>query len=530
MNAPLWPMRGGITPPPNKQQSNAAPIRFAGIPPELIFPLSQRHSAAIPVVATGQQVLKGELIARAGDEFGAPLHASSSGEIIAIETRAIAHETAHTSRCIVLRTDGNDSWRERYPIVDFAQVDATQLIERIRHAGVIGAGGAGFPAARKLIGDKNQPQSISTLIINGAECEPYITADDRLMRERAHEIVQGIRVLQQILQPQKTLFGIEDEQADALTAMRAATIGTDIHVVAVPTLYPTGGEGQLIQVLTGNEVPAAGNPADIGVLCFNVGTAAAIYRAVVLDEPMLSRIVTISGRACSHNGNFEVLIGTPLPALLAQAGYNAAINTTLIAGGAMMGLPLKTADIPITKTSHCFIAGTAEEFPQLPAAQACIRCGYCSEVCPAALLPQQLYAHARAGNDLQLHAHHLFDCIECGACDFICPSHIPLAQQFRDAKHELRVLAFEQLQAPIAKQRFIAHQARTARQQQERELSRQQRLRNTAGLEPEAVPQPDTSTPAAEDNKKAAIQAAIARAKAKKAGAPQRPADDQHKP
>lgn len=513
----LWPMRGGITPASNKRQSNGTPIRFAGIPAELIFPLMQRLADAIPVVAIGQRVHKGELIARAGDDFGAPLHASSSGEIITIETRPIAHTTADTSRCIVLRTDGNDSWRERQSLTNFAQVDTTILIERIRSAGVIGAGGAGFPAARKLIDANHQPLTVTTLIINGAECEPYITADDRLMRERAHEIVLGIRVLQQILQPQKILIGIEDQHGDALAAMRAATIDTDIIVAAVPSIYPTGGEGQLIQVLTGNEVPTSGNPADIGVLCFNVGTVAAIYRAVVLDEPMLSRIVTISGDACTSNGNFDVLIGTPLATLLAQSGYDSTNNRTLLAGGAMMGFPVRSTDIPVTKTSHCFIAGTAAEFPQPSNPQACIRCGYCADVCPAALLPQQLHAYARTENIAQLQQHHLFDCIECGACDYICPSHIPLVQSFRDAKQELRLVAFEQQQAAIAKHRFIAHQARIAREQTERELAKQQRLQNTASTEPES-----RSTAPVENSKQAAIQAAIARAKAKKNSAAQR--------
>lgn len=508
----LWPMRGGITPLPNKQQSNTTSIRFAGIPAELVFPLMQRQADAIPVVTIGQRVNKGELIAHAGDDFGAPIHASSSGEIIAIEMRPIAHATTDTARCIVLRTDGNDSWCERKPFADLAQVDAKLLIERIRNAGVIGAGGAGFPAASKLLDANNQPVVITTLIINGVECEPYITADDRLMRERADEIVQGIRVLQHILQPRKILIGIEDEHADALAVMRAATIATDINVVAVPTIYPTGGEGQLIQVLTGNEVPTTGNPADIGVLCFNVGTVAAIYRAVILDEPMLSRIVTISGGACASNSNFEVLIGTPLAALLEQSDYDATTNTTLLAGGAMMGFPVHSTDVPITKTSHCFIAGTAAEFPPPSNPQACIRCGYCAEVCPAALLPQQLHAYARTENIAQLQQHHLFDCIECGACDYVCPSHIPLVQSFRDAKQELRLAAFEQQQASIAKQRFIAHQARITREQTERELAKQQRLQNIAPTKSEAT----ATAPAIENSKQAAIQAAIARAKAKK--------------
>lgn len=531
-----WPMHGGILPPPHKSESNTAPIQFAGIPAQLIISLQQRQGGAIPIVAIGQRVRKGELIATASDAMGSPLHASSSGEIIAIAMRPIAMQPIAqrdnaTARCIVIRTDGLDEWIERADADshrEFETCAPALLIERIASAGVVGAGGAGFPAARKLVDDSGKIRNIDTLIINGAECEPYITADDRLMRDRAADIVRGIQVLQHIMQPQQTLLGIEDSKPEALTAMRSAVIdsGSDIDIIAIPSRYPIGSEALLIYTLTGREVSSAGIPADIGVLCFNVGTVAAIYRAVAHNEPMISRIVTITGQACATNHNVEALIGTPLRTLLEQANWQEAGCTQLLAGGPFTGFAIDNADVPVTKTSHAFIAGSAAEFPSTPAQQACIRCGFCAEACPVALLPQQLHMHARRHNAEQLQTHDLFDCIECGACDYVCPSHIPLVQTFRESKRELKIIAYEQQQALIARERFNAHQARVIRNKSERDLQRQQRLSaNSAPLS--ANPQttnsatPDASGATADTNKQAAILAAIARAKAKKS-APQR--------
>src|SRR5690606_21530918 len=250
---------GGINPPSNKTQSNAAPIRTAGIPAELIFPLLQRQSDAIPLVVVGQFVKKGELIARAADAQGAPIHASTSGQIIAIKERPMAHSTLQQSLCIILRSDGEDSWHTRAAAPDPQSLPAAELIHRIREAGIIGAGGAGFPAATKLCDEHGDLRKIHTLIINGVECEPYITADDRLMRERADAIAQGIQLLQKILQPQTSIVAIEDEQRESLDAMRAVCTPINIEAIAAPTLYPMGSEAQLIQVLTGTEIPSASN-------------------------------------------------------------------------------------------------------------------------------------------------------------------------------------------------------------------------------------------------------------------------------
>jgi electron transport complex protein RnfC len=516
MSTVVTPIPGGIRPPSHKTLSNAGPIRQAGIPERLIFPLIQRQADAIPLVTIGQRVRKGEPIARAGDDQGAPIHASTSGEIIAIEAHPVADRLRSHAPCIVLRADGRDEAIAHAPRTDAAHCTPAELIGRIRTAGVIGAGGAGFPAARKLCDEHGDMLRIDTLIINGAECEPYITADDRLMRERAADIAQGIDILRRILRPASTLLGIEDDKHEALAAMRAAC-ASDIEIIALPTLYPMGSEGQLIQALTGREVPAAGTPADIGVLCFNIGTAYAIFRATQCGEPMNSRIVTITGGACATPANYEALIGTPLPFLLEQSGFDAGSCATLIVGGALTGFPIEAAAVPVTRTTHCVIAGTRDEFPPMPTALACIRCGFCAEACPVRLQPQLLLAAARNDDHARLGSLHLDACIECSACDFVCPSHIPLTPSFREAKRAVQVANIENAQASQARARFASHQQRIAHEHAEREQKRAQRLHKPTAGAVEASEEP------AQDSRKAAIQAAIARAKAKKTGT-QRPA------
>ena len=520
MSRSLSMFPGGIKPAPNKAQSSASPIRAAGIPAELIFPLLQRQADAIPLVTVGQAVKKGELIARAADAHGAPIHASTSGQVIAIEARPIAHSEQQQSMCIVLRSDGEDRWHTQPTAPDPHSLSVAELVQRIRAAGIIGAGGAGFPAAAKLCDEHGSVRNIHTLIINGVECEPYITADDRLMRERADAIVQGIQLLQKILQPQATSIAIEDEQRASLDAMRDACVATNIDVVAVPTIYPMGSEAQLIQVLTGSEIPSAGKPVDTGILCFNIGTVYAIYRALCLGEVMLSRIVTITGKACAYNGNFDVLVGTPLRHVLEIANFDAGKCSRVIAGGSLMGFPVASLDAPTGKTSHCFIAATADEFPVRSSAQPCIRCGFCAEACPVQLLPQQLFTQSQQNNHARLADLHLFDCIECGACDYVCPSQIALVDAFRQAKRSIQVEAFEQQQALQARLRFEAHQTRILRGKHERDKQREQRLHAAATVKEHV----SSATAALEPDKKAAIQAAIARAKAKKSGAAQRPA------
>ncbi len=506
----IWEIHGGIHPAENKHQSTGAPIRFAGIPAELTLPLSQHIGApAEACVAVGERVLKGQMIATAKGPVSVPVHAPTSGEVVAIEARPIPHASGMSAPCIVIRSDGRDQWIDHRGVDDYLALDHDPLVELIRNAGIAGMGGAGFPTAIKLRTHK----PIETLILNGTECEPYITADDMLMREQAAQVIEGARILRQLVQPtRETLIGIEDNKPEAIAALRQAAAGSGIEIVVFPTRYPSGGEKQLIQILTGKEVPHGGLPADIGIACQNVGTAVAVHRAIVHGEPLISRITTITGAACAEPRNYEVLLGTPLSHLLALSGFDAARCSRLIVGGPMMGYTVTSDTVPVVKTTNCILAPTTAELPPPPPPQACIRCGLCAEACPATLLPQQMYWFARSSEWEKLEAHNLLDCIECGACSYVCPSQIPLVQYYRAAKAEIRTQHQERSKAEQAKARFEARNQRLAREETEKKAKRKARL-DATGTQPTTAATTPTESAIPVD----VVRAAIERAKAKKA-------------
>ena len=505
----VWDIHGGIHPTENKQQSTQQPITAAGIADELVFPLSQHIGApASPVVTVGERVLKGQVIAKAKGFVSVPVHASSSGKVIAIESRPIAHPSGMSAPCIVIKTDGKDQWVEHQGLRDYTTIEKSELLERIRNAGIAGMGGAGFPSAVKLAGRDDKP--IKTLIINGTECEPYITADDMLMRERADQIIAGAKILRHIVNPtNNVLIGVEDNKPESIAALEKAAEGSGITIVSFPTKYPSGGEKQLIQILTGKEVPSGGLPADIGIVCQNVGTTVAIYKAITFGEPLISRITTVTGFACKEQRNFEVLLGTPVHFLLTQCGFRPQKCERLIMGGPMMGYTINNTDTPLVKASNCVLAPTTKELPPPPPAQACIRCGLCAEACPASLLPQQLYWFSRAKEYEKLEDHNLIDCIECGACSFACPSNIPLVQYYRASKAEIRQNKLDQEKADSSKIRFEARQERLAREEAEKETKRKARQQAAKAK----------AAAAAAGNTPDAVQEAVDRAKAKKVSA-----------
>jgi electron transport complex protein RnfC len=511
----VFDFHGGIHPPENKDQSLTRHIVSAGIPNELTLPLSQHiGSPAVPIVAVGQHVLKGQMIAEPNGFVSVPVHAPTSGTITAIEERQIAHPSGLLAPCIVITSDGFDSWIELHGHEDYTSLEKSELLKLIRNAGIAGMGGAGFPAAVKLA--VKAGVHIETLIINGTECEPYITADDALMRERAAQIIAGTKILRHLIGPGETLIGVEDNKPEGIAALREAAKDSGIEIVEFPTKYPSGGEKQLIEILTGKQVPNGGLPSDVGIVCQNIGTCVAIYQAIEHGKPLISRITTVTGEAISQPCNYEVLLGSPMDYLLSEAGYQAKNNNRLIMGGPMMGFTVPDGNVPIVKTTNCILAPKEAELPTPPPAQACIRCGMCAEVCPASLLPQQLFWFAQGKEHEKLEQHNLFDCIECGACSWVCPSTIPLVQYYRASKAEILLARKEHEKSELSRLRFEHRQERLDREEREKDEKRVARkLAAEERAAKAASGSNDTEDP---------IQAAIDRAKAKKAA--QQSADD----
>ncbi|EKN5125991.1 electron transport complex subunit RsxC, partial [Yersinia enterocolitica] len=468
----IWEFDGGIHPPEMKLQSSRVPMRIATLPEQLIVPLQQHLGPEGELrVSTGERVLKGQPLT-VGRGRTVPVHAPTSGVITAIAPHTTAHPSGLAELCVHITPDGEDRWREQQPWADYSLRDKNDLLERIHQAGIAGLGGAGFPTASKLQGGLN---SVTTLIINAAECEPYITADDRLMQEHASEVVLGTQILMYLLQPQQVLMGIEDNKPEAITALQHALRGQDkIQLRVIPTKYPSGGAKQLTKILTGKEVPFGKHSSSIGVLMQNVGTVVAIKRAVIDDEPLIERVVTLTGDALSKPGNFWARIGTPVLHLLKLAGFTPQNQPMVIMGGPLMGFTLPSLDVPIVKISNCILAPTEAEMGLSEPEQSCIRCGLCVDACPAGLLPQQLYWFSRGEEHEKARNHNLFDCIECGACAYVCPSNIPLVQYYRQEKAEIRTLDQEAERAAQAKARFEAKQARLQREKLARELRHKQ--------------------------------------------------------
>lgn len=503
--SPLWRFPGGLRLDPHKAESRARPLRICPLPERLVLPLRQHQgSPAEPCVAPGDEVLAGDPLALPGEPPSAALHAPTSGTVLAIEPHASPQPPFSAEPCIVLAPDGRDRWRKLPPIARPLEAPAERLIARIAEAGVVGLGGAVFPTAEKLA----VPREL--LIVNGAECEPYIACDDALLRTRAHSVVQGARIAARAVGANRIILAVEDhmrEAHDALARALAEIVGPPaprgealhfeeregearwlslpVELVALPTRYPQGGERQLIYALTGREVPLGGLPRDIGVAVINVGTAAAILDAVVHGEPLVSRVVTVTGGGVRRPGNFQVRIGTPIAALIDFAGGYGVDAARLIAGGPLMGHALPHDELPLTKGIHCVLVLSAAEVaasaPELP----CIRCMACVSACPVRLLPNELLRLVRAERWAEAGSAGLAACIDCGCCDLVCPSHIPLAAWFRFGKSALRLRAEEERRAHEARQRHQQRLAREAREAAERQARRQAQAERLA--DPDAV-------------------------------------------
>ncbi|MGV3580753.1 MAG: electron transport complex subunit RsxC [Methylophilus sp.] len=513
----LFRFNGGVHPPENKAQSTQLPIGKLDLPATLTLPLRQ-HIGNLPkvLVNVGDHVLKGQLIAETEGTFSAAIHAPTSGEITDIKDTVIPHPSGLPDHCVFLKPDGKDEWIAHQG-QDWQNTDRNKLIATVRLSGIVGLGGATFPTHIKL--RSNEKTGIHTLVINAAECEPYITCDDMLMRERAEDIVQGIKIAQYLLNAEKVLIGIEDNKPQAISAMQAATANTEFKVVVVPTLYPSGDARRLVRLLTGTEIPHDKRSTDVGIQVFNVATIHALHRYFNHGEPSISRIISMTGNVVQPQ-NFEVLFGTPLPHIVKAAGGAKANTTHYIMGGPMMGFDLPEQNVPITKASNCIIAASPNLFSPPPPAMPCIRCARCADACPVNLQPQELYWFAKSDNFEKAREYKLFDCIECGACSYVCPSNIPLVQYYRYAKSEIIADDKAKEAANLARERNEARLARIEREKLERAQKHAERAKATK-TEPAKTDTPTPASSANEDAKKAAIAAALARAKAQKLAAEQ---------
>jgi len=466
MTRPLHNLSGGLHLATHKDESKAVESILVPLPKQIILPLKQHiGTPSIPVVSVGDRVLKGQIIAMPDGHVSVPVHASTSGTITNIGDYHIPHPFGIKEPCIVIEPDGQDELFAIEAVQDYEALGPKEMQEIIRNCGIAGLGGAGFPAHVKL--REGVENAVDTLIINGVECEPFITCDDRLIREKAIYVVSGARMIRHAVQARHCVIAVEDDMPEAFDALaEQLTAFDDIELVKVPTCYPAGGEKQLIQVLTGKEVPSGGYSIHIGIIVHNVATAAAVYRAVTRGEPMISRYVTVTGEVKAPR-NLQVLLGTPVSDCLKLCDYEDSEDNQIIVGGPMMGTHVKDGNIPVTKTTNCIIVRRKNPPTQdLP----CIRCGRCAEVCPVDLLPQQLYQFSKSDQFDDAKQHHLFDCIECGCCSYVCPSHIPLVQYYRYAKFEIALEEQRLDGAARSEQRFLKHKQRLGQHQEKANL------------------------------------------------------------
>ena len=508
MSRELFSFNGGVHPPEHKSESNTRPIHPPLLPRRLVIPLRQHIGApAKPIVEVGERVLKGQMIATADGAISAAVHASSSGIVTAIDLQTMPHASGLPDLCISIDTDGRDEWAPRVPL-DYQQYTPASLLAQLRDFGLAGLGGAVFPSAVKL----DAHEAIPTLILNGGECEPWITCDDILMRQHAREILRGLTVMRHVLGSTEILVGIEDNKPEALAAMQsaAAALNFAVDVIAVPTRYPSGGGKQMIKMLTGKEVPSGKLPTDIGIQMFNVGTAYALYRAVFLGEPLISRVVTVTGHVLRPQ-NMHVLIGTPMQTLIDAAGERDGSSGVLM-GGPMMGVAMPNTQVPVVKATNCVLVQSRELFAPLPPALPCIRCARCADACPANLQPQDLFRFAKVDDFERAQAYHLFDCIECGCCNYVCPSHIPLVDFYRYAKAQIGARAQEKQAADLARERHEFRLMRLARDKAEKADKLAARAQAQRTAQPSGDPEAEA--------KRALIAAAMARAQAQKTELP----------
>ena len=514
LNGKLWRFFGGIK-PDGRKSTGHLPIEELPIPSLITLPL-ERHlgPGGEILVKVGDYVKAGQVLTTPGGKRNVPLHASTSGHVTGIGLQVLPHPSGFEGRCLTIKPDGLDVAVPPEPWPNWQDKTPQELLERIRAYGVEGLGGAQFQTAAKIGAALEEAKGdCNIFIVNGAECEPVATCDDRLMQEKAAEIAQGIEVVRHILKPKAIIVAIEDNKPEAIAAMKQA-VASDVMVRTIPTIYPSGAARNLIKICTGIEIPYNEHTSECGIVVDNVETVFAIKQAVIDGLPLIKRVITVDGQTLSKSGNALVRLGTSVRFVLNAYKLNPERQQRIILGGPFMGFTLPTIDVPLTKSATCIFVPAQKELPPAEEPMNCIRCGRCARVCPSRLVPYQLYALSRAGRHKQTKACGQMDCTECGCCAYVCPSRIPLSHQFRKEKAILRLLDEQQWRNQHTQERIAARNERLKQEEAERQkrraaaLARAQQQKEDAGkLSAEEIAQ----------KRAAAVAAARARAAAKRA-------------
>ncbi len=436
MKNKLFTFKKGIHPSYNKERTNNVPIELLQPKGDIVLPMSQHIGApCTPIVKKGDRVLVGQLIGEPNGFVSVPIHSSVSGTVKAVEDRLVPNGSKVLS--VVIERDGLcEDHPDLGSALDYKTMKSEEIIEVVKNAGLVGMGGAGFPTFIKLTPPPGK--KIKHVIINGAECEPYLTSDHRVMLEEGERLIEGLRILLHLFPDAKGYIGVEDNKLDAIAELRKYIKKDDnIEVAALETKYPQGSEKHLIYALTGQEVPSGGLPADVDCMVQNVDSALAIWRAFEKSRPIMRRIVTVSGNGVSNPGNFKVRLGTSYRELLEHAGWDEEKTVKVISGGPMMGMALTSVDVPVLKGTAGILCFTEEEV-RIPPESNCIRCNKCIEVCPCVLMPTQLNIASLLHDSDMFVAYNGMDCMECGSCSFICPANRHLVQSIRTAKAAVR--------------------------------------------------------------------------------------------
>ena len=511
-NGKIWKFFGGIKPQELKDTSNCV-IETLKIPSLITIPLSRHLGPEGEIlVNVGDHVKRGQPLTVASGRY-VPVHASTSGTISAISKEVLPHPSGYTDLCISIKPDGLDESEPYNPISNWESVDNNTLLERIRSYGIEGLGGAVFQTEAKLRSALDDAKDgCKVLIINGCECEPAITCDDRIMQEQATDIAKGIAILNKILKPTVTVVAIEDNKQKAIQAMDVACKGV-ATVRVIPTIYPSGAARNLIKIITGIEVPYNVHTSECGIVVDNVGTVLAVKEAIIDGKPLTERVITVTGDNFKHQGNVRVRLGTSVRFILSNFGLNPEYHQRVILGGPMMGFTLPTIDVPITKAASCVLAPSSKQIPKLKQQTNCIRCGRCARVCPSRLVPYQMYSQSKASNHAAAQKCGIKDCTLCGACAYVCPSFIPLTAQFRYEKAVEKHIYEAEKRNARTKERMAAKQQRLHEEELARQKKKEEALaRIKAQKEAEAKMTPEEL----QASRQKALEEAKAKAKARK--------------